>query len=113
MPRSPYAGRVRKRFLPVVSMAALTVASAFLAVAGEPIGFIGLVFFGGGGAVYVYLNRPIRDRRVSVRHRTLAGAGQHTSRPVGVVYPASRGFAVAVTLGSAAFVVTGRGRRRR
>lgn len=68
----------------------LTALCAFAAATGQPIGFIGVLVFGGGGAVYFYLANPGRGRasweaRARARHGTLPGAGRHTSKPVGVV----------------------------
>jgi hypothetical protein len=99
----------------LVLFGGLTVLCAFVASYGQPIGFIGVLFFGGGGAVYLYLEHHGRarsgrgpgDARVCAYHGTLPGAGRHTSHPVGVVFPAERGPVVAATVGSAVFVLVG------
>lgn len=85
----------------------LTVASGVAAFTGDPWGIVGLVFFGGGGTVYVALTRAPRSSSRSTMHGTLAGAQHHTAAPVGVVYAGSRGYAVTVTVGAAIFVAVG------
>jgi len=85
----------------------LTAASAFAAATGSVWGVIGLVFFGGGGAVYFGLSRPPRRTARSIMHGTLAGAERHTASPVGVVFPASRGYAAIAFAGAGIFVAVG------
>jgi len=96
----------------LVLFGGLTALCAFAAATGQPTGFIGVMVFGGGGAVCFYLANPGRGRasweaRARARHGTLPGAGRHTSKPVGVVFPAERGPLVAATIGSAIFVLAG------
>lgn len=96
----------------IVLFGCMTALCAFTAVTGQPLGFIGVLFFGGGGAVYFYLDNPGRarapgDARVRAHHGTLPGADRHTPQPVGVVFPAERGRLVATAIGAAIFVVTG------
>lgn len=93
----------------IVLFGCMTALSAFAGVTGQPLGFIGVLFFGGGGAVYFYLDNPGRagDARVRAHHGTLPGADRHTSQPVGVVFPAERGRQVVTAIGAAIFVVTG------
>jgi hypothetical protein len=97
------SGRARE----FVLFGGLTLASALVAASGEPWGFIGLLFFGGGGVVYLVLSRPPRGTTRSLLHGTLPGAERHTASPVGIVFPASRGYAAFGCIGAAIFVVVG------
>ena len=83
----PYTGSVRKknrhRARMIVLFGCMTALSAFAGVTGQPLGFIGVLFFGGGGAVYFYLDNPGRAgiARVRAHQGTLPGARSRLADP--------------------------------
>ena len=88
--------------------AAMTALSGALAVLGAPIGFVGLLFFGGGGVVYWYLHRePDARQRSGADPGTLAGAERHTALAEGEVFREDRRALAAAAAGAATFVVLG------
>ncbi|MBB4932574.1 hypothetical protein F4561_003394 [Lipingzhangella halophila] len=99
----------------IVAFGVMILMSGFLALTGEVFGYIGLLFFGGSGAVLLVLNR--RPRRVpgaggesgwaGTVHGTLPGAHRYTARTAGLVFPGRRGAALAVAIGAALFVLLG------
>ncbi|GAA3766934.1 hypothetical protein [Salinactinospora qingdaonensis] len=104
-----------RRVRDIALFSALTAVSAVVALTGEPVGgLVFLVFFGGGGAVYLSLTWQ-RTGRSSTRqgqtppleHGTLPGAEKYTAHPVGVIFPSKRRTGAITALGSAAFVLIG------
>ncbi len=86
----------------------LTAIAVLMVIWGEPGGYLVLLFFGGGGAIYWY---GMRDRTGSPssrpRHGSLAGAERHVGETRGMVFVTGRGATVAGAVGAAIFVVVG------
>lgn len=91
----------------VVLYSVMTAGSALVAVMGEPIGLVGVLFFGGGGVVYWYLRREPRAPAGWPHHGRLRGVERHTGDPVGVVFREDRRAFLAAAAGSAIFALTG------
>jgi hypothetical protein len=95
----------------LVIFVVMTALSALLAAQGQAAGFIGLIFFGGGGAVLFYMDRRTRAKEKptasSPGRGTLPGAARHTSQPEGSVYLVDRKATVAALAAAVVFVVVG------
>jgi hypothetical protein len=92
----------------LLAFGALVAVCGFLASQGDPVGWIGLLFFGGGGAVlWMSRREPRSDAPRRARHGVLAGARRHAAEPRGVVVRTRRQSLAVGVAGAAIFVIAG------